>query len=277
MNRCILYLVLLLAGCATAKYYSPDEERCTKDISGMEDERMAACTRAITSGQLPPFDLALTYYNRGLGWQSEGDYDRAIADYTETLQLVQFYHGYWKRGDAWRRKGDYDRAIEDYSLAIRLEPAEWGIYFDRGVTRFIQGQFDVAANDFAVVLRLKPNAYVVVWRYVAQSRAGHQAAAASELPTNAAKVDKARWPAPVIDLLAGKTDADGVLNAAAATSDQKTQRKQMCEAEFVVGEWHLLQDRLTEARASLERAKRDCLHTSDAYSTSLAELKRLSQ
>jgi len=116
----------------------------------------------------------------------------------------------------------------------------------------------------------------VIWRYLAQSRADQPAAASSELVTNAALIDKAKWPAPIIDLLAGLTDAPGVLTAA-TNSDQQKQREQVCVAAFFVGEWHLLHGRRSEARASLERAERDCpKNFLESFSAS-AELRRLSQ
>ena len=157
-------------------------------------------------------------------------------------------------------KGDSDRAIADYSEAIRLNPKYAWTYLNRGVTRFAQGRFDPANADFSEALRMNPSdAYVVIWRYFAQSRADHVTAAASELMTDAAQVDKANSPAPIIDLLAGLTDVAGVLKAA-TNSDQQKQREQMCMAAFFVGQWYLLRasdprpaHRLSEQNAIAQR------------------------
>ena len=221
---------------------------------------------------------APAYNNRGNAWNSIGDYDRAIADFSEAIRLnPRDALAYNNRGLALRLKGDSDRAIADYSEAIRLNPKYAWAYLNRGVTRFFQGRFEPANADFSEALRVNPtDASVVIWRYFAQSRANHLTAAASELATNAAQVDKANWPAPIIDLLAGLTDAAGILKAA-TNSDEKKQREQMCVAAFFVGEWHLLQGRRSEARASLERAERDCpKNFLESFSAS-AELRRLSQ
>jgi lipoprotein NlpI len=314
MSRALLYSLRLLAGwllCGVALgQLSPDAEKCAA-ASG-SDERIAACTRAITSGHLSSFNLTITFYNRGTAWNSKGDYDRAIADFNEAILLRPEYASaynnrgnawgnkggydraiedyseairltpnyalaYNNRGKAWNHKGDYDRAIADYSEAIRLNPKDAWAYVNRGVTRFAQGRFELANADFSEGLRMKPtDASVVIWRYFAQIRAGHITAAASELVTNAAQVDKAKWPAPIIDLLAGLTDVTGVIEAA-TNSEQKKQREQMCMAAFFVGEWYLLQGRRFEARASLERAEHDCpKNFLESFSAS-AELRRLSQ
>ena len=55
----------------------------------------------------------------------QGDLDRAIADYTQAIQLNPKYApAYYNRGSAWGNKGDFDRAIADYSQAILLDPKE---------------------------------------------------------------------------------------------------------------------------------------------------------
>ena len=184
---------------------------------------------------------------------------------------------YNNRGVALSLKGDFDRAIADHDEAIRMNPKYAWAYLNRGVTRFAQGQFVSAGADFSDALRLNPNdASFVIWRYFAQSRADRRAAAASELATNAAKIDKTKWPAPIIDLLAGVKDAAAV-SKAARNGDQKKLREQMCVAAFFVGEWHLLQGHRSEARALLERAEHDCPKNFLEYVSASAELKRLSQ
>jgi lipoprotein NlpI len=280
MQKASLYFVLLFAGwllCNVAlAQWSPDAEKCAK-ASG-DDETIAACTRAIMSGQLSSADLAITFSNRGNHWDEKGKYDRAIADFNTALRLnPQLAEAYNNRAGTWRSKGEYDRAIADFNAALQLKPRYAQVYLNRGATRFDQGQFASAAADFSTLLWLDPsNAYGVVWGYFAQSRAGHRLAAASELAANAGRVDKAKWPAPVIGLLAGTKDVDGVLKAA-TDSDQRKQREQMCEAAFYVGEWHLLQGWRPEARASLEQAERDCPRGFLEYLSSSAELKRLSR
>ena len=240
---------------------------------GDHDRAIADSSEAI---RLNP-RYAPAYYNRGNAWNSKGDYDRAIADFSEAIRLNPLDAlAYNNRGVALRLKGDFDRSIADYNEAIRLNPKSPWAYLNRGVTRFAQGQFESAGADLSEALRLKPNdPSFVIWRYFAQSRADYRTAAALELATNAAKIDKANWPAPIIDLLAGTTDAAGVLKAV-TNSDQKKQREQMCVAAFFLGQWHLLQGHRSEAHSSLKRAERDCPKNFLEYFSASAELKKLS-
>ena len=53
----------------------------------------------------------------------KGDYDGAIADFTEAIRLAPNYvYAYKQRGVAYSRKGDYDRAIADFEAALRINP-----------------------------------------------------------------------------------------------------------------------------------------------------------
>jgi tetratricopeptide (TPR) repeat protein len=49
--------------------------------------------------------------------------DRAIADYTQAIQLdPKSGRAYYGRGLVYRKKGDTDRAIADFTQAIKLDP-----------------------------------------------------------------------------------------------------------------------------------------------------------
>ena len=52
--------------------------------------------------------------------------------------------GYSRRGAAFLNRGDYDRAVADFTEAARLEPEVGKHLYDRGVARFEAGQIDLA-------------------------------------------------------------------------------------------------------------------------------------
>jgi tetratricopeptide (TPR) repeat protein len=59
----------------------------------------------------------------GLDAAGNGDYDKAIACYTEAIKRYpKFALAYLCRGDAYAAKGDLDRAFQDYDEAVRLDP-----------------------------------------------------------------------------------------------------------------------------------------------------------
>ena len=87
------------------------------------DQRTNSCTAIIQSGKETLANLALAYNNRGMTYNGTGEYDRAIADYSEAIRLnPKDPAAYNNRGNAYSRKGEYDRAIADLNEAIRLDP-----------------------------------------------------------------------------------------------------------------------------------------------------------
>ena len=61
--------------------------------------------------------------NRGYIYEQKGDYDRAIADYNESIRLDPIYAlAYRNRASLYIKKGDYNRAMADLNEAIRLDP-----------------------------------------------------------------------------------------------------------------------------------------------------------
>jgi len=72
-----------------------------------------------------PFRLkpqrAETYWGRAHVYEEKGEFDKAIADFTESVRLnPQCAETYCGRAYAYREKGEFDKAIPDYTEAIRL-------------------------------------------------------------------------------------------------------------------------------------------------------------
>ena len=153
--RALLILAFVIPVCAWAQV-TPDADFCAGS-AGTGDERIAACTRAITAGTLSTPNLAITFSNRGFEWRAKGDQDRAIADYTEAIRLnPQFANAFDNRGNAWRAKGDTDRAIADYTEAIRLNPQDADFFINRGNAWRAKGDPDRAIADYTEAIRLNP-------------------------------------------------------------------------------------------------------------------------
>ena len=94
-------------------------------------------------------DYADAYYNRGLAYFYEGDYDRAIADFDKAIELKpDDAVAYNNRGNAYADKGKYDRAIADFDKAIELKPDDAVAYNNRGAAYFKKGDHDQAIADF---------------------------------------------------------------------------------------------------------------------------------
>ena len=105
---------------------------------------------------------SLTPVSRGNTYYNNGDYERAIAKYTEAIRRKPKYaDAYNGRGNAYYSKGDYDRAISDYNEAIRLNPKLLNpkfadAYKNRGAAYYKKGDYDRAIADYNEAIRLNP-------------------------------------------------------------------------------------------------------------------------
>lgn len=124
-------------------------------MAGNYDMAIADYTESI---RLNPQD-ADAYNNRGYVYNDfKKMYDIAISDFNEAIRLnPQHARAYYNRGLAYHNKGDYDRAIADYDQAIRLNPQYAIAYANRGVAYEIKGDIDRAIADYDRALQINPN------------------------------------------------------------------------------------------------------------------------
>jgi tetratricopeptide (TPR) repeat protein len=98
------------------------------------------------------------YIYRGNIYSNKGNYDRAIADYDQVIQLKpDDADAYISRGVAYGHKGNYDRAIADYDKAIQLKPGDTAAYYYRGTAHAHKGDYDEAITDYTRTIELAPN------------------------------------------------------------------------------------------------------------------------
>jgi len=110
---------------------------------------------AFTFAQEP--NDADAYYKRGIAWLDEGEWDKAIADFTQAIRLdPKSSNPYNDRGVAWYLRGEYDKAIADCSEAIRLNPKDEMAYGNRGLTWSCKGEWDKAIADYNEAILLAP-------------------------------------------------------------------------------------------------------------------------
>lgn len=189
----LLMLAFALSSCGQS---GPDHEMCKSGLN--LDQRIEACTRLISSGQLSRPDQANAYHSRGAAWASRRDYGRAIADYDEALRLNpihalahfdRFMAGrdkaasrtssvprkdsrpkeapskaarpaetvdYVERGLAWAQNRNYDRAIADYTQALQVNPKDPRAHMYRAAAWSNKGNYERAIADYTESMRLNP-------------------------------------------------------------------------------------------------------------------------
>jgi WD40 repeat protein/tetratricopeptide (TPR) repeat protein len=99
-----------------------------------------------------------SYNNRGVAFDSMGEFDKAILDFDESIRLnARFALPLANRGETYRKKGDYARAIADSTEAIRIDPKSSLAYLYRAEAHVAAGQLDKAIDDYTEVLELAPS------------------------------------------------------------------------------------------------------------------------
>lgn len=301
--------ILIALAAAPAQAQNADADRCT-GITGNPDLAIQHCTRAIESGRLSGEPLAQVHYSRGIEWAAKGDMDRAIADYDAALRINPKYaDALFNRGHAWgakgetdraladydavlklspkdasahaaravelTMKGDYARAVEAYDTSLALEPKSSNALMGRGRARLYGGDLQRAAADIEQSFKAEPSLYTALWLYIARKRAS--------VPTAEEMLDgetrghrDGGWPTPVVVLYLGRTDPDSVM-AGATDRDPRRDREQRCEANFYVGEWHLLRGEQERGLALLKQAQSGCPKDFLEHEGAVAELRRLAK
>ena len=123
MKRLALALLAAITAALVAAapaHADENSDRCFKEEG---EAAVAACTRAIQSGKFSGEPLAAIYHNRAIELRRDGDYDRAIADYSQAVRLEpEFTGAYAGRGLAHEGKGEIEKAKTDYRKALAVAP-----------------------------------------------------------------------------------------------------------------------------------------------------------
>ena len=101
---------------------------------------------------------AYTKFYRGLSFQIKGNFEPAIAQYSEAIRLNPQHHAaYYNRGATYVYNGQPDLAIRDFNSAINIYPKFAGAFANRGVAFSKKGDIESAIRDFDEALELDPD------------------------------------------------------------------------------------------------------------------------
>ena len=147
--------VLLLLNGAVLAQAPKGWDRCVGHES--PDLVIEGCSEIIEEEGQSPAILATAHNNRGVAYKVKGEYDLALKDYDQAIQLnPNAASHYNNRGIIYRLKHDYDRAIADYDEAIWLKSDYVAAFYNRALAYVDKGAYDHALADFGVVLQFKP-------------------------------------------------------------------------------------------------------------------------
>lgn len=165
MRRIVLLVSLVVALLASAcKPIPPPEPTSTvQDVVPAPTESRAAnaevVTGTVTAAEVeavadPAADRLL---QEGIQYHEAGDYEKAIATFTEAIELNPTLTGaYTHRAASHLRLGDNESAIADSDEAIRLDAKNADAYLYRGVAQCYEGLFEACAQDLTKSILLNP-------------------------------------------------------------------------------------------------------------------------
>jgi tetratricopeptide (TPR) repeat protein len=220
-----------------------------------------------------------------------GDFDGAVAHYTAAIKVGADAPGakdnrglpvttavvteraiyalaYHSRGQAYGAKGDFSRAIADQSKAMELDPHQPRYAYSLGVLRFAKGEFKSAATLLADNPKKKNDIGTALFLYLAQWRAGDVQAAEAALGARAGTLTDQPGLRAVAELYLGRGSPAAMLEAAATPYNR-------CQAQFFLGEWHLVKKEAEEAANAFKAALDTCPKMSSEYIVASAEVNQL--
>ena len=194
---------------------------------------------------------------------------------SDELNLKSRAQAYAYRGIAKATTGDYDGADEDLNFAVALDSDyNADALAFRGFLRMTQGKGAPASADLAKSAGLKVWAYNAIWLKLARLKGNVPDTDNISLEKNAAGLNMAAWPFPVVKFLMGQAKADEVASAA-NEGDPSRLVERVCDADFYVAEADLIRGDAAAAKPLFQRAADKCPFASFERMGATAELMRL--
>jgi tetratricopeptide (TPR) repeat protein len=147
-------ITLLLTACSGASEEHYNDARTYFESSDYE-RAIESLDQAIAKKP----DYFLAYDLRALCYtlKNPPDFDRAVADYSQVIQLHPDAVAYHNRANAYLAQAKVGAAINDFTKAIELDPDEAQYYFNRGNAFLFLGEKERIIEDMRQTIALQPN------------------------------------------------------------------------------------------------------------------------
>jgi tetratricopeptide (TPR) repeat protein len=236
-----------------------------------------AIAAALVVGTMAASAAPLDDIKAGVDAARQGKREEAILLLTRAIEARGLSNenmsiAYLNRGYAHQRKGDHDDAIEDYNEAIRWMPNSPTGYRNRASAHLEIGSYKDAVEDFVKARELSPrSAYLTLWVYMARIKAGEEAM--RELRADAAAIDLAAWPGPLLALMAGRGTRKAV-DEGVALADANSRDQRRCDVAFHLGVSEMMRGN-HDGLALLREARDKCAPESVERAVARAEILRM--
>jgi tetratricopeptide (TPR) repeat protein len=165
----LVALALATAVAVSRPAAADDRQECLSGSKETAAATIAACTRAIESGDYDDGNLSNLYHHRGFSWSWTGfadRVDRALKDYNEAIRLEpKAVSSLLNRSRLYNQRRDYDRAVADVNRAFEGDLSDYGKrvgYGERGYAYQAKGDNDRAIADYTNSIQLDADNYVTL-------------------------------------------------------------------------------------------------------------------
>ena len=122
---------------------------------GQREKAMADYEKAIA---LNPDYFSSAYFNMGVAQAAFNAWDKAIDNYTRAINITPEYtQALDSRGVAYANKMEWDEAIRDFSAAIEIGRGYAPAYYNRGSVYSARSQWKEAIADYSKAIELNPS------------------------------------------------------------------------------------------------------------------------
>ncbi len=113
---------------------------------------------AILTQNPKPYVRAIIHIHRGMAFFAESDYERAVADFSHTLELDDDnWKAYYYRGVVHRLMGNHREALADFDRGLEVDAFQFDTLFARAQLRYELGDARTAIEDCTAALNIYPD------------------------------------------------------------------------------------------------------------------------
>jgi tetratricopeptide (TPR) repeat protein len=104
-------------------------------------------------------NFAIYYNKRGLAYERQEEYQKAIDEYNKAIELdPEYVNPYYNLGNAYRDLKKYLKSIDNYTKAIELDPEFAWPYNNRGQVYERHEEYQKAIDDYTRAIEISPDA-----------------------------------------------------------------------------------------------------------------------
>jgi putative GTP pyrophosphokinase len=101
---------------------------------------------------------AIVLLHRGMAFLAEGEYDKALADFAESIRLKpENVQAFYYRGITHQNLGDYEAAGKDLTTAVQLNPFRFDLLFKSAQIYYHLGDIGRALDVCDKALKIEPD------------------------------------------------------------------------------------------------------------------------